>query len=86
MIGKLLILLIRVYQVTLSPMLGNCCRFHPSCSSYCITAIEKHGCLKGVAMGVWRVLRCNPMHPGGVDYVPEPRPAPTNVDVRHGAR
>ncbi|MDI6774254.1 MAG: membrane protein insertion efficiency factor YidD [Verrucomicrobiota bacterium] len=73
MIEKPLILFMRVYQATLSPIFGNCCRFHPSCSNYCIAAIEKHGCLKGLAMGIGRVLRCNPLHPGGVDFVPEPR-------------
>jgi len=76
MIGKALILLIRAYQVTLSPLFGGCCRFYPSCSAYCITAIEKHGCVKGLAMGIWRVLRCNPLNAGGVDFVPDHGGAP----------
>jgi hypothetical protein len=73
-VGKLLILIIRTYQVALSPMLGNCCRFYPSCSSYCIQAVERHGCLRGIILGVRRLCRCHPFNPGGVDLVPEPAP------------
>jgi putative membrane protein insertion efficiency factor len=58
---------IRVYQKTLSPLLGSACRFHPSCSNYTIEALRKYGLIRGVARGAWRILRCNPFHPGGFD-------------------
>mgnify|MGYP001825247471 FL=1 len=67
----LIIQLIRGYRLLLSPWLGNHCRFYPSCSSYAITAVERHGALRGSEMGVARLLRCHPWHPGGVDPVPE---------------
>ena len=63
--------LIRAYQVLLSPLLGNNCRFYPSCSQYAIEAIERHGVPRGAWLGLRRVLRCHPWHPGGVDPVPE---------------
>jgi len=75
MIGKVAILLVKMYQVAISPLLGPCCRFHPSCSQYCIAAIERHGYLQGVGLAVVRLFKCHPFHPGGVDLVPEPRPS-----------
>lgn len=68
---KILILTIRGYQVALSPLFGNCCRFQPCCSHYWIKAIERHGCLKGVWLGIVRLCKCHPLHPGGRDPVPE---------------
>lgn len=59
---------VRVYQMTLSPLIGRQCRFHPSCSNYMILAIRKHGVMIGVAKGTWRVCRCNPFCTGGIDY------------------
>lgn len=56
----LLIKLIRVYQIALSPFLGKNCRFYPTCSQYTIEAIEKKGVFKGIFLGLWRILRCNP--------------------------
>jgi len=67
----LIIQLIRGYRFLLSPWLGNHCRFYPTCSSYAITAVERHGALRGSAMSLARLLRCHPWHPGGVDPVPE---------------
>lgn len=67
---RLLILIVRAYQVVVSPHFGDCCRFYPCCSSYCITAISRHGVLRGVWLSVKRVLRCNPFNHGGVDFVP----------------
>ena len=61
---------IRAYQYLLSPFLGQHCRFHPSCSSYAIEALETHGLLKGTLLSVRRVSKCHPFHPGGVDPVP----------------
>ena len=66
-LAGLLILAIRAYQVTLSPLIGPVCRFEPSCSRYMIGALRKYGVLKGVWMGTARVLRCHPWHPGGYD-------------------
>ena len=63
--------MIRAYQATISKMLpANTCRFYPSCSHYGYQAIYKYGALKGVPMTVWRILRCNPLNPGGYDPVP----------------
>lgn len=67
---SLLILLIRVYRTVLSPMLGPRCRFEPSCSQYTQEAIATHGALKGSWLGVKRICRCHPLHPGGFDPVP----------------
>lgn len=65
--AKLAILFVRGYQLMLSPLLGNRCRFHPSCSRYMIEAIEKYGLLAGGWRGLCRILRCHPWHPGGYD-------------------
>lgn len=74
-IGKLcstiLIQLIRCYQYGLSPFLGPRCRFYPTCSTYCQTALKQHGFTKGLFLAIKRLLRCHPFHPGGVDGVPE---------------
>lgn len=70
----LLIALIRVYQLFVSPLLGNHCRFYPSCSQYAREAIEQHGALRGGWLAIRRLLCCHPWHPGGVDPVPEPSP------------
>jgi putative membrane protein insertion efficiency factor len=65
--SRLLILFVRGYQVTLSPLLGNRCRFHPSCSQYFIEAVRKYGAIRGAAKGLWRLARCHPFNPGGYD-------------------
>jgi len=70
MTGKLLISIIRLYQMVVSPLLGSCCRFYPSCSAYSAEAIRKHGAVKGVVLGVIRLCKCHPFHAGGVDLVP----------------
>lgn len=62
--------LIRLYQWTLSPLLGPACRFFPSCSEYAYQAVESHGFLKGAWMGTKRILRCHPFCQGGYDPVP----------------
>jgi hypothetical protein len=68
MVSNHLIGAVRVYQYTLSPLLGPCCRYYPSCSRYFVMAVQKHGPFKGAAMGIARVCRCHPWHPGGVDF------------------
>lgn len=65
-----LIWLIRGYQLAISPMLGNRCRFFPSCSEYALEALQKHGLGKGLWLGLRRVGRCHPWCPGGYDPVP----------------
>jgi putative membrane protein insertion efficiency factor len=67
LIKKLITGLIKVYQFSVSPLLGNCCRFSPSCSNYCLIAIEKYGVVKGITKGLLRLSKCHPFHPGGVD-------------------
>lgn len=66
----LLIGLIRLYRVTLAGLVGGQCRFHPSCSAYALDAVRVHGAVKGTLLALWRVARCGPFTPGGVDYVP----------------
>lgn len=68
---KILLLIIRAYQLVLSPMLGSNCRYYPTCSCYTHTAIEKYGALKGSWMGLKRISRCHPWAEGGIDLVPE---------------
>lgn len=68
--AKLLQLLIRTYQVTLSPFLGDHCRFTPSCSQYASEAIAKYGALRGGWLAIKRIVRCQPFCDGGYDPVP----------------
>lgn len=65
-----LVLLVRAYQVVLSPLFRGCCRFEPSCSNYAIEAIQIHGALKGSMLAALRLLRCRPFGPHGYDPVP----------------
>ena len=64
------ILLVRFYQVCISPLKPPCCRFTPTCSQYALQALRKHGPVKGLYLTVWRVLRCNPWGGSGYDPVP----------------
>ena len=64
--------LVRVYQWVLSPLLGQRCRFYPSCSQYCIAAVRLHGVVKGLGLAGLRLLKCQPFNPGGYDPVPQP--------------
>jgi putative membrane protein insertion efficiency factor len=69
-IRSLLLGLIWVYRHTISPILPPTCRYHPSCSAYGFEALQVHGAAKGTLLTGWRVLRCNPFTPGGLDPVP----------------
>jgi len=62
--------LIKVYQMTVSPLLGPTCKYYPSCSHYGLEAVRRHGAITGSVMAAWRILRCNPWSNGGVDEVP----------------
>lgn len=66
---NVLITIIRFYQKRISPLKKSCCRFYPTCSTYAIQAIEKKGVVKGLALAIWRILRCNPFCKGGYDPV-----------------
>ena len=87
MIARLLVWLIRLYQLLLSPVLGPTCRFHPSCSQYARTCIERFGPARGLWLSALRLARCHPFHPGGYDPPPcavthargtTPAPAPNH--------
>lgn len=66
--ARALVLLLRAYQRLLSPLLGDRCKYHPTCSQYAVDALREYGAAKGTVLGTWRVLRCNPWSAGGVDY------------------
>jgi putative membrane protein insertion efficiency factor len=72
MVERLLLVLIRFYQVVLSPWLGGRCRFEPSCSRYAYGCITCHGAYRGTLLSVRRLCKCHPLHPGGLDPVPPP--------------
>ena len=69
MISKILIGMVRWYQKYISPAIGPHCKYQPTCSQYMIDAVTKYGPIKGTAMGIWRILRCNPFSKGGYDPV-----------------
>ena len=68
--SRLLIEALRGYRRWVSPMVGPACRFHPSCSQYASEAIERYGAWRGIWLGLCRIGRCHPLHPGGLDPVP----------------
>lgn len=65
------VVVLRAYRAAISPLYGDVCRYYPSCSAYALGSIQQHGVIKGVALGSWRILRCNPWAKGGVDDVRE---------------
>ena len=69
LIARLMILMVRLYQGTLSPIIGRQCRFTPTCSEYFIQAVLTRGAIVGGLKGLWRILRCNPFCKGGYDPV-----------------
>lgn len=70
MLSRILIALVHVYRWCLSPLLGQNCRFYPSCSQYALDALRQHGGLRGSWLSLRRLLRCHPWHAGGYDPVP----------------
>jgi hypothetical protein len=74
MLARLMIALVRLYQRLLSPLIGNVCRFEPSCSRYAVACLETHGAVRGGLLSAVRLCKCHPFHPGGFDPPPPPRP------------
>ena len=70
LVGLAIIAMVRLYQRTISRIMPPTCRFAPSCSTYMIQAGERHGACRGMLLGLWRILRCNPFCRGGFDPVP----------------
>lgn len=68
--AKILIFLVKIYQLCLTPFLGKNCRFFPTCSEYSIEALKTHGALKGTWLTFKRIIKCGPWHHGGYDPVP----------------
>ena len=69
-LSNILIGLIKLYQITISPLLGATCRFHPTCSEYGVDALKKHGFIRGILLLCKRIVKCHPFHKGGADPVP----------------
>lgn len=77
------IAVMKAYRMLISPLYGQVCRYHPSCSSYSLQAYQHHGFTKGLGLTVWRLLRCNPFSSGGIDDVP--RQTQTSFEItKHG--
>lgn len=74
MLARLFIVTIKLYQRTISRLLGNACRFEPSCSRYAVACLETHGAIRGGLLSIFRLCKCHPFHPGGHD--PPPPAAP----------
>jgi putative membrane protein insertion efficiency factor len=75
---RVLVAFVRGYQRWISPALPPTCRFYPTCSAYAVEALQVHGVIRGLGLASWRLLRCAPWHPGGVDPVP-----PRHPDTAH---
>ncbi len=69
-IDRMVLFIVQVYRKYISPYKRPCCRFYPTCSQYMYEAVGKYGTIKGVYLGVKRILRCHPFHTGGYDPVP----------------
>ncbi len=69
LIVKMIIFIIRLYQLFISPLFPSTCKYHPTCSSYSIQALKKYGVIKGLYKSIFRILRCNPFSHGGYDPV-----------------
>lgn len=84
--SKLLVWVLRAYQLAISPMMGQSCRFYPSCSNYAIEALRTHGAARGGFLAARRICKCHPWNDGGVDLVPPARgehPTPAHPGCNH---
>lgn len=79
---RILIAIVQVYRYALSPLLGQHCRFYPSCSTYAVEALDRHGPVRGSWLAVRRLACCHPWHPGGFDPVPPPPGATDELSHR----
>ncbi len=79
MTARLFVMLIRLYRAVLSPLLGNVCRFEPSCSRYAMACLEGHGAIRGGLLSIVRLCKCHPFHPGGHDPPPAPPAARSSI-------
>jgi len=84
--GRIIAAPIRGYRRFISPVIPARCRFHPSCSAYALEAVAVHGPVRGLALALWRLLRCHPFHPGGYDPVPPARAAQAEPDASGAAK
>jgi len=81
MFAQLIVLFIRLYQRTLSRVLGRTCRFEPSCSRYAVACLTAHGAFRGSLLSIVRMCKCHPFHPGGYDPPPAPAPPRANAST-----
>jgi len=79
--ARLITLAIVAYRRWVSPVIPARCRFYPSCSAYALEAVTTHGAWRGTGLAIWRLLRCQPFHPGGYDPVPPPRHSRPDVHM-----
>jgi putative membrane protein insertion efficiency factor len=85
-LSLVLVGMIRGYQRYISPLFGPTCRYYPSCSAYALGAVRTHGPVKGFLLSTWRLMRCNPWSPGGIDHVPDEGSWRGGKDVRPSAQ
>jgi putative membrane protein insertion efficiency factor len=71
--SRVIVAVVRGYQRYISPLFPPRCRFYPTCSEYTAIAVQEHGAIRGVVLGIGRLSRCHPFHPGGYDPVPPAR-------------
>lgn len=79
---RVLVLLLRGYRFAISPLYGQVCRYHPTCSAYALEAVTEHGSVRGSWLAVRRIARCHPWAAGGVDPVPPRHPSPPTDRTR----
>lgn len=82
MIKKLIITIIRFYQIAISPLKPPTCRFYPTCSSYGLESVKRFGALKGGWLTLKRISKCHPFHSGGIDPVPKKWPKKSRINSR----
>jgi putative membrane protein insertion efficiency factor len=84
--ATVVVLLLRLWQLVVSPLYGQTCRFYPSCSSYALEAVDRHGLVRGGWLAIRRLGRCHPWNPGGVDLVPPRATSAAPASAQHEER